>query len=223
MYPSCKILRWCAHTEPIRSRKGITIGSYCILDDVPREGVDLFTLQFMKDMAATVMNHLGLSRLKDRHRRGERMIAGLGSFLDSKATLGGSWHESPSQELEPGSPEEMSEGQLNAQQQEKQMVDDAARGGANEYRNTMNRPIPRIAGTSTGFTLTKTLGKRHAENLQRRLSVTPFGSRVKEASSQHTPMPCTTSNEHAESDTLPLRIQQTFSRAANVIRESIEV
>jgi signal transduction histidine kinase len=72
---------------PIRSPKGYYIGSYCILDDHPREGVSGHALQFMKDMARTVMEHLELTRTREEHRRGERMVRGLGSFHEGKETL----------------------------------------------------------------------------------------------------------------------------------------
>lgn len=50
---------------PIRSSKGASIRSYCVLDDNPREGTDDATLQFLKDMAITVMAHLESARPRE--------------------------------------------------------------------------------------------------------------------------------------------------------------
>jgi signal transduction histidine kinase len=66
---------------PIISPNGLTIGSYCILDDNPRESLDETSLRFLKDMATTVMNHLDLTNSREQHRRGQHMIAGIGAFL----------------------------------------------------------------------------------------------------------------------------------------------
>ena len=49
----------------IRSSKGASIRPYCVLDNNPREGIDDATLQFLKDMAITVMAHLEWARSRE--------------------------------------------------------------------------------------------------------------------------------------------------------------
>ncbi|KAF1956967.1 hypothetical protein CC80DRAFT_491834 [Byssothecium circinans] len=72
---------------PIRTPSGHSIGTYCVLDDKPRDGITEFELAFLKDMATTVMRHLQMSRATDDHKRGGVMVKSLGSFADGRSTL----------------------------------------------------------------------------------------------------------------------------------------
>lgn len=67
---------------PITTPKGITIGAYCCLDDKPRHGVSESDVNFMKDMATTVMTYLETLRAKSEHERGLHMVTGLGAFVE---------------------------------------------------------------------------------------------------------------------------------------------
>ncbi len=80
---------------PIRSPGGASIGSYCVLDDQPRDGLDASSLEFMKEMAVTVMKHLEMAKAQDDHRRGGVMVRGLGSFIEGKSTTKGWSFDSP--------------------------------------------------------------------------------------------------------------------------------
>ncbi|PSN73579.1 putative histidine kinase HHK4p [Corynespora cassiicola Philippines] len=72
---------------PIRSPTGHSIGTYSVLDDKPRNGLSEFELSFMKDMSATIMKHLEMTRATDDHKRGGIMIRSLGSFAEGKSSL----------------------------------------------------------------------------------------------------------------------------------------
>lgn len=72
---------------PIKSPRGIHIGSYCIMDDRPRHGVSRTELFFLKDAADAVMVHLELTWAREERQRGERLIQGLGSFHEGMSTL----------------------------------------------------------------------------------------------------------------------------------------
>lgn len=67
---------------PITTPKGINIGAYCVLDDRKRDGLDEDGVNFLRDMAATVMTHLEMVRATAEHKIGTQMIAGLGAFID---------------------------------------------------------------------------------------------------------------------------------------------
>ncbi|KAF6810744.1 sensor histidine kinase response [Colletotrichum musicola] len=69
---------------PIRSPKGINIGVYCIFDDRPRSSLDADSIQFMRDMSKTVMDYLDARRVNETYRRSERMVYGLGDFIGGK-------------------------------------------------------------------------------------------------------------------------------------------
>ncbi|KAL1594548.1 hypothetical protein SLS60_010308 [Paraconiothyrium brasiliense] len=78
---------------PIRSPSGHSIGTYCVLDDKPRNGISDLEMKFLKDMAGTVMRHLETSRAAEDHKRGGVMVKSLGSFADGKSSIDDWWEE----------------------------------------------------------------------------------------------------------------------------------
>lgn len=73
---------------PIRSPSGINIGVYCVLGDKPRPaGLTPDQIQFVRDISQTVMDYLHAKRSNEWYRREERMVRGLGSFVEGHATL----------------------------------------------------------------------------------------------------------------------------------------
>ncbi|OLN96870.1 Sensor protein GacS [Colletotrichum chlorophyti] len=69
---------------PIRSPKGINIGVYCIFDDRPRSGLDVDSIQFLRDMSQTIMDYLDARRVNETYRRSEHMVQGLGDFIEGR-------------------------------------------------------------------------------------------------------------------------------------------
>ena len=55
------------------------------MDDTPREGLNDVELRFLDDMAVTIMAHLEMTRVKEAHRRSEKMVKGLGIFVEGRA------------------------------------------------------------------------------------------------------------------------------------------
>lgn len=72
---------------PITTPKGINIGAYCVLDDQPRDGLKDSEIQFLRHMSVTIMSHLEGARAKKQHYRGNRMIDGLGAFVDGSSDV----------------------------------------------------------------------------------------------------------------------------------------
>lgn len=70
----------------------INIGSYCILDDKPHHGdLDNSTVAFMQDMSVTIMNFLELTRLRTEHESSDKMIRGIGCFVEGKSRFCEGW------------------------------------------------------------------------------------------------------------------------------------
>lgn len=77
---------------PIRTRDSSTIiGSYCAIDDTPRSGITLAEMQFLTDMAESVMDHLEGERVKHKGCRAEQMVKALGLFVEGKDSLRDWW------------------------------------------------------------------------------------------------------------------------------------
>jgi hypothetical protein len=76
---------------PLRSPKGFVIGSFCVVDDNPRDGISDAELAFMKDISSTIMAHMEAKRAKQQHGRADSMIRGLGLYVEGKSSLREWW------------------------------------------------------------------------------------------------------------------------------------
>lgn len=191
---------------PIRTRRGINIGVYCVFDDKPRAGLRQDEMDFLRDMAGAVMAHLESRRNSEAFYRAERMVRGIGSFVEGKATLSST---TTSFESPLGAPE----GALNTKQQ------DVLRDSEQNVRPDVPAPRPGLASS-----------QQPRPPVTGRPDVTACG-----VSSAASPGVASTTSAPAASgtgagtssgavqDPQLVEIKTTFSRAANIIRESIEV
>ncbi|MCJ1387585.1 hypothetical protein MMC18_000428 [Xylographa bjoerkii] len=79
---------------PIHSPSGLTIGSFCVIDNKPRAGLDKKGLKVLEEIADSIMDHLELVMCKQQRERAERMIQGLGLFVEGRASLREWWIKS---------------------------------------------------------------------------------------------------------------------------------
>lgn len=72
---------------------GIVIGTYIVLDDKPRTETQLGArnIEFLKDMAITIMDYLEAGRMKRQQFRAERMVKAIGLFIEGKSSLREWW------------------------------------------------------------------------------------------------------------------------------------
>ncbi|OKP10448.1 Hybrid signal transduction histidine kinase A [Penicillium subrubescens] len=154
--------------------------------------MDPSSIDFMKHMAATVMEHLDTVRSKHLNSQAKRMIFGLGSFVEGKTTLRDSWLEEEEQQEEADSPwmRDLVEGQLNKNEQDLQETQ-------TQMWQLTHRPMENVA-----FSKDEESNKRHKVKATYRSS---------------------DSDAKLPDDTTPAALQRIFFRAANLIRESIEV
>lgn len=74
---------------PIRTRRGINIGVYCVINETPGvQWTDDHT-QRLRDISRNIMEHFESKRLEVLYRRNIRMNRGLGSFIEGESTLVG--------------------------------------------------------------------------------------------------------------------------------------
>ncbi|QGI78823.1 unnamed protein product [Fusarium fujikuroi] len=175
---------------PIRTRRGINIGVFCILDNEPRETLDEASLQVMRDVSASILGQMELTRSGDGRRPGERMVRGLGSYVEGKTTMSG-WQNSLAHAFNTDASTE--EGSLNQTQQKIQNQRDNAAAAADTES----------ISTPDTFVL---------ESPSQNRSTSPFHPTDKPAHSAPT-------GEESRSQ----QLNQIFSKAANILRESIEV
>ncbi|KAF4454026.1 hypothetical protein F53441_3410 [Fusarium austroafricanum] len=176
---------------PIRTRRGINIGVFCILGNRPREVFDEASIQIMRDISASVLGQLELARSGDGRRPGERMVRGLGSYVEGKATMSG-WQSGSTHAFDTDAGTE--EGSLNQRQQNLQNQQEHAAAVADMEQNE----------TPDTFVLESPCENRPAS---------PFRSTDQQP---HHSIP-------AGEEMRQRQLHQIFSKAANILRESIEV
>lgn len=194
---------------PIRTSKGINIGVYCVMDTNPHDDWNDQHSQILRNISIAIMRYLEGNKARSAHRRSERMNRGIGSFIESKSTMWG-WRLGP----HAGAFEDNAtlEGALNVKQQAHQ--DQQVLLGDQD-------------GSQIGLT-TPNPGPYLSQNPQaerERPDSTMPGSPA--------PTPASISTEHrTETATIIPKpnqnyrqnaINHIFSKAANLIRESIEV
>ncbi|KAK7534901.1 uncharacterized protein J3D65DRAFT_427940 [Phyllosticta citribraziliensis] len=72
---------------PLRTKKGVAIGSLFAMDNRPREPLSAASLKFLTTMAANVMSHLELKREKEDRKRSVNMNMCLAAFVDPENHL----------------------------------------------------------------------------------------------------------------------------------------
>ncbi|KAB5522962.1 hsp90-like protein [Coniochaeta sp. 2T2.1] len=177
---------------PIRSPAGINIGVYCIFDDKPRRHVTEVEIQFIRDMSRTIMDYLEAKRSHECYRREERMVRGLGSFVEGKATLS-NW----SQSSNPSSFQD---------------IPGAQEGSLNKRLRGKQRPPNPFTRDSRAQSKVRPPPPERA--------VTPLDTRL--AATKNKPL-----SGHkprlSSADILQGDVEGVFSKASNIIRESLEV
>jgi GAF domain-containing protein len=69
---------------PILSPTGFVIGTYCVVDNKPRNGLDDKCFAALNEIASAIMNHLALVRSQYTLQRSAEMVKGLGLFVEGK-------------------------------------------------------------------------------------------------------------------------------------------
>lgn len=185
---------------PIRTRRGINIGVFCVFGDEPRSDLDRVSLEFMRGVSQTIMDHLAARRTSESHRKAVRMVRGMGSFVEGKSTMSG-WKGGPQDfSIDPAI-----EGALNRNQQQLQDEENARAAAEDTSGDVLDHP----PSTST---------LRDATPSPRRDSTqAPVPSLVSEPSVNS--VTSDAAPAQTEEDDHMTEIRHVFSKASNIIRE----
>lgn len=208
---------------PIRTMRGINIGVYCVLGDQPRDGLDATGIHFLQDISNTVMSYLYNGTSSKNFQRSVRMVRGLGSLVEGKSSISKWWLEGNVESFENA---EDGEGALNARQQAIQR----------EAENPIPRPFPlpqQVVAPSppeptTGGKPSPTLSTSDNNGISYIRSDTTSDTMSQDGSintDRRTPGSITdpTTTATFQEDESTIAIKSLFSKASNIIRESIEV
>jgi hypothetical protein len=86
-YPTAKAAyRFYAGT-PLRTRRGVSVGSLCVLDHRPRDGLPEEQQDFMVTIANIIMDYLEMRREAQERRKVSRMAQGLNAFVEGRSSI----------------------------------------------------------------------------------------------------------------------------------------
>ncbi|KAJ6140226.1 hypothetical protein N7471_006712 [Penicillium samsonianum] len=211
--------------SPIISPKGIVIGSYTILDNKPHGPLGTDLVKFLTDIATTVMDYLDATRSQAQHLRGERMIVGLGSFLEGKGSLRNSWLSATDDPRSLDQDKDHTEGHINQEQQDKQVLDDVAQAMP---QNCASSDLPLRPHTFHTAEHKKTYTRREQSQLLVS-SKTSKGDHLNpklanpRAFKPNMAADNMGTRQQSLKENYTTEVKEAFSRAANLIRESVEV
>lgn len=205
---------WCAPGSParfyaavpIRSKRGINIGVYCVIDTVPRKDWDDHSTQTMRELSQTIMDYLELRRSKDEYRRSARMTRGLGSFVDGKATTA-KWYEDVDNGV--GREGALNNNQLSIERQKNAEAEGPATVTCpNSLESPLESPLDRHTSLSTAH---------HGPGILDTPAIATMVYPRETERGRMSDASCKRPNDDLQSP------KDIFSKAANIIRESIEI
>ncbi|KAI8935373.1 hypothetical protein NX059_007956 [Plenodomus lindquistii] len=198
---------------PIRSPSGHSIGTYCVLDDKPRNGLTPHQLAFLKTMAGTVMRHLEMQRATEDQRRGKIMVKSLGSFAEGKSGLENWWQD----------PWDLAEQPVSA------VIPDAINLPTRPQPFALSAPaiepllLDKTQSTASSVPSVKDSTVTSPSSIQPPSTATLSSINVPE--NPRPVVPTTTSSvsvQHASVDNIAPEVRATFTRAANMIVDATE-
>lgn len=181
---------------PIRSPAGVDIGVYCVVDPEPREAETWSPeyTQALREISSNIMHYLRSKSVGDAYRRSVRMTRGIGSFVERESTMAG-WKAGTSS---PAFHDDATrEGALNSEQQALQRFRDLSLENASSV-NKQTHP------NTTAETIA--VSSRYA-------------GQARSSSASSPSKPTKKSDANAKENA----VANIFSRAANLIREGIEI
>lgn len=192
---------------PIRSGRGINIGVLCVTSPEPRSEWNEQYSSLMRTLSVAIMEHLEANQSKSAYRRSERMIRGLGLFIEGKSTLS-SWHSGPAKAALSESPKKVpavDNGSPQLQTVQTELVD----GGSLEPKSLGSE---QPTGPDTVF------DTGNEENPERQPK--PFNTRNTHANDPSTDPGGLKWAEDFQPGPNPK--VETFSEAANIVREAVQ-
>jgi signal transduction histidine kinase len=199
---------------PIRTKSGFNIGTLSVYDDRPRRGLDETQKKFLDDVTITIMEHLEMTRVKAAHRRSEKMVSGLGVFVEGRSSLREWWLDTKNNKAW-GPDDSMDADALSHSTGNDFVMDPLKEVAANTPQKIDDRPFLRGRLSSQDRLPTRSLSSRKPRQIQ-----PDSGAEQIPCESKEKPKVFAT---NLQEDMLPANLKDMFSRASNIIRECIEV
>lgn len=231
---------------PIRSPgpNGVNIGVYCIFASAPRhQGLSSDEVKFLQDISKTVMGYLECRETLERFRKSERMVRGMGNFVegaDSLSLSGGGHGKKASRPV--NLTEIPAEGNTMKRMPSRKKVPEALSKGLgvagclfDEALLSPRSPFPLTPGTTWSNRTSPSLEPTTPSWISSYVQTQPLSTLAPEDSSRSsTPRPESQQSEPrspkpavlSEVSTADLKLVETgqvFAKAANIIRQSLDI
>lgn len=199
---------------PIRTKRGINIGAFCVMSQTTPAGWDDNCPRYLRDISCAIMEHLENKRSKVTSRLNERMNRGLGSFIEGKATLAG-WQTGRNTEAYVEHDE--MEGGLDAEQQHIERDWQVAKDSY-DMEARVRRQSMQANGEAASRKIASTESQAPVLEIHRSTSPHVYDTRRPARSDADK------QRRHSKiSKLVEDGPSQVFSRAANILREAFEV
>ncbi|KAK6001607.1 hypothetical protein QM012_002938 [Aureobasidium pullulans] len=193
---------------PIISPSGYNIGVFCALDDKPRaDGLSTTEIAFMKDMAVTIMNHLAMVRATAELNRSQNMVQGLGQFVDGKSSIKDWWKGVSQPDFDRPQSRAGSERNGRAESRSLKLPSRHLRASPTSTHSSDVSPAPVHA-------------PGHQDGAHRTTMFSPSSTPLQEVQQ---PSEGSSVANRLQEDSISPDIKSTFQRAADIIRESVDV
>lgn len=193
---------------PLTTDRGVNIGSLFILDNKARPRLDPDQEIFLGTMAQTVMKHLEMSREAEERRKAMQMSKGLNAFVEGKSSLGLEGQSAGASSLGAQSESRHHEGGT-PRKSERRAISNTS-GGKTSARSTVSESTGKTSDSSSHHTNPK--GTDLSGSPQH-----PSSTATSPSSSQDEAEPA------APREDTDARHRRTFARAANLLRESLNL
>ncbi|OAA74840.1 histidine kinase [Akanthomyces lecanii RCEF 1005] len=194
---------------PIRSKRGINIGVYCVIHAEPCPGWSDADTRVLRQISDIIMDHLEAQRDHANHRRAEKMNRGLSSFLDNQSTLAG-WQDEAFSAAYADNPE--LEGSLNSLKQATQLRSDMLPPSRPPSQDLDQEPVALRPAQKPKSSET---GTKHLPPQPTKQPNTELLTSLPQQDQAHRSFRRVSVDEQKS-------LNAIFSRAANIIREAIE-
>lgn len=205
---------------PITTKNGFPIGVFSLTDDKVRGGLSIEELQFMRDIASTVMDHLENIRNDTARHRGERMVLGLGAFTEGQTSMHPEGNDADSIVSEIETSSQTSGGGLHRSTFKGMTIFDI---DSSASRSALEKEGSDDWEEAVDTELTSADGSHQVDEHAQAPALTSAPNAASTGASKYRisngigpPVPHTSANQSS----VPLELRQTFARAANILRQA---
>lgn len=194
---------------PIRTPGGINIGVYCVIDEMPRP-ISSWTEKdtaVLRHLARAIMSHLECRSTKHSQKMGEQMTHGIASFMEAKV-------EYPIQPIADQRRARFQQKAVARLETPGSLVPGTQRAEGNEARSHMQSDLPSQSSTAYSEELPPSERGQEPQKLPNRRP-------LRRSAPSFTSDSSTSTEQSADQDSHTLT-DRIFSKAASIVRESIE-